>query len=168
LAAAFFAGASAFLAGAAAVLAEAFLAGAAAAVLAAAFLAGAAAFLAGAFTAAFSACLAAAFSARALANFVSTMPASVVEGENFTSLRAAILILSPVLGLRPTRAARWPILKLPKPEMATGLPFFSSVHRASITVSSMRAAAAFESSCFSASRAARSLRFMRFKRVEKP
>src|SRR5258707_7750072 len=44
---------------------------------------------------------------------------------NFTVFSAVILITSPVLGLRPVRAAREPVLKLPNPTSCTALPLTS-------------------------------------------
>src|SRR5258708_3062213 len=44
---------------------------------------------------------------------------------NFTVFAAAILISSPVLGLRPVRAAREPVLKLPNPTSCTVSPLTS-------------------------------------------
>src|SRR5574344_610298 len=45
---------------------------------------------------------------------------------NFGDLQAAILIVSPVFGLRPSRAARLPTSNVPKPISWTDPPFFSS------------------------------------------
>jgi hypothetical protein len=45
-------------------------------------------------------------------------------GVNFTAVEAGIWISLPVCGLRPLRAARFTVLKLPKPEMAMASPFF--------------------------------------------
>jgi len=44
-----------------------------------------------------------------------TLSLNALPAENLTVLDAAILIASPVLGLRPTRAARFPELNVPKP-----------------------------------------------------
>jgi len=51
---------------------------------------------------------------------------------------------SPVRGLRPERAARWPTLNVPKPTSVTLWFFFSVVLTASIIASRDRAAAALE------------------------
>src|ERR1700691_5914984 len=51
---------------------------------------------------------------------------SALAAENFAALEAAILIVSPVDGLRPSRAARWLTLNLPKPASATSPPAASS------------------------------------------
>ena len=48
----------------------------------------------------------------------------VAPAENFGDLDAAILIASPVAGLRPLRAARLETENVPNPVMATVSPFF--------------------------------------------
>jgi hypothetical protein len=53
---------------------------------------------------------------------------NAVAGENLTARRAAIWIVSPVAGLRPSRAERSATLNLPKPATATSpLPASSAV-----------------------------------------
>src|SRR6266571_8191213 len=52
-----------------------------------------------------------------LTAFLSSAPA-----ENFATLRAAILIVAPVCGLRPLRAFLWDTEKVPKPIRATRSP----------------------------------------------
>src|ERR1700691_4314473 len=47
-------------------------------------------------------------------------------GENFATLRAAILIVAPVCGLRPFRAFLCEIEKVPNPIKATRSPFFNA------------------------------------------
>src|SRR6478609_7525260 len=103
------------------------------------------------FLAAFLAGLAAGFSAalaalRAAA-FGSTAALKPAPGVNFGSLAAAILILSPVLGFTPVRAARACCLKEPKPGMETTPPFLTVVTTASSRVSTMRPASALVSVC---------------------
>lgn len=44
-----------------------------------------------------------------------TLSLNALPAENLTVFDAAILIASPVFGLRPTRAARFPELNVPKP-----------------------------------------------------
>src|SRR5439155_2094228 len=57
---------------------------------------------------------------------------------------ALILIVAPVRGLRPARAARLLTLKVPKPTSDTLLFFFSVIFTPPITASSARVAAALE------------------------
>ena len=52
-----------------------------------------------------------------LTDFLSSAP-----GLNFATLRAAILIVAPVCGLRPLRAFLWDTEKVPKPISATRSP----------------------------------------------
>src|SRR5271167_1177466 len=61
---------------------------------------------------------------------------SALAAENFAALLAAMLIVSPVDGFRPCRAARWLTLNLPKPASATSPPAASSSETTSIVVSS--------------------------------
>src|ERR1039457_5900558 len=60
---------------------------------------------------------------------------SALAAENFAALLAAMLIVAPVDGLRPCRAARWLTLNLPKPASATSPPAASSSETTSIAVS---------------------------------
>src|SRR3954466_8351944 len=69
---------------------------------------------------------------------------SALPGRNFGTLAALILIVAPVRGLRPLRAARLPTLKVPKPTRDTVLFFFSVDFTPPITASRARAAAALE------------------------
>src|SRR5262249_45656678 len=69
---------------------------------------------------------------RYLTAFLSAAPAV-----NFGTREAAIWILSPVAGLRPSRALRCETLNLPKPENVTSLPRF----RADSIVSSIASTA---------------------------
>src|SRR5690606_17237328 len=60
-----------------------------------------------------------------------TAALSVAPAEKRGVLEAAILIASPVAGLRPLRAARFATEKVPKPVMPTVSPFF----KRSVTIS---------------------------------
>ncbi len=55
-----------------------------------------------------------------------TLSLNAFPAENLTVLEAAILIASPVLGLRPTRAARFPELNVPKPINCTLSPLVTA------------------------------------------
>src|SRR6266699_757958 len=70
-----------------------------------------------------------------LTAFFSSAPA-----ENFATLRAAILIVAPVCGLRPLRAFLCETEKVPKPISATRSPFFSAEVMLSTVVSMAPAA----------------------------
>ncbi len=109
-----------------------------------AFLAGAAAaFFATGLAAGFAADLAAGLaSALRLAAFGSTAALKAAPGTNFGTFWAAILILVPTLGLKPVRAARATCLKVPKPTIWTGSPFYTAATMELVTVSTMRAASA--------------------------
>src|SRR5271167_2534431 len=65
-----------------------------------------------------------------LTAFLSSAPA-----ENFATLRAAILIVAPVCGLRPLRAFLAETEKVPKPINATRSPFFRAIVMLSTAVS---------------------------------
>src|ERR1700712_385239 len=69
-----------------------------------------------------------------------------LPGRNFGTLAALILIVAPVRGFRPLRAARLPTLNVPKPTSDTVLFFFSVVFTPPITASKARDAAALEMS----------------------
>src|SRR5580692_9777831 len=60
---------------------------------------------------------------------------SALAAENLAALLAAMLIVAPVAGLRPCRAARWLMLNFPKPARATSPPAASSSATASIVAS---------------------------------
>src|ERR1700722_5178252 len=60
------------------------------------------------------------------AYFLLTAFFSSAPGENFATLRAAILIVAPVCGLRPFRAFLCDIEKVPKPIKATRSPLRSA------------------------------------------
>src|ERR1022692_238647 len=80
---------------------------------------------------------------------------SEVLAENRTTRRAGTLTASPVRGLRPRRAARCAVLKLPNPWIRTSSPFSNDCaivsknqrtsSRAAVTVISARSASAFAS-----------------------
>src|SRR5947207_5321481 len=70
-----------------------------------------------------------------LTAFLSSAPA-----ENFATLRAAILIVAPVCGLRPLRAFLCETEKVPKPMSATRSPFLSAEVMLSTVVSMAPAA----------------------------
>src|SRR5207248_2283244 len=63
-----------------------------------------------------------------LTAFLSSAP-----GVNFATLRAAILMVAPVCGLRPLRAFLWETENVPKPIRATRSPFF----KAEVTLSTV-------------------------------
>ena len=65
-------------------------------------------------------------------------------------LAFAILIATPVLGLRPTRGARLPTAKVPKPTNDTDPPLFRVAVTAPIVDSRARVAAALEISACAA------------------
>src|SRR5690606_8843068 len=67
-----------------------------------------------------------------------------LPGRNFGTLAFLILIVSPVRGLRPVRAARAETANVPKPTSVTVPPFLSVVLTAPIRASSERPAAALE------------------------
>src|SRR5918912_4472599 len=69
-----------------------------------------------------------------------------LPGRNLGTFAALILIVAPVRGLRPLRAARLLTLNVPKPTSDTLLFFFSVVFTPPMTASSARVAAAFEMS----------------------
>src|SRR5271168_1608226 len=58
--------------------------------------------------------------------FLLTVFFSSAPGVNFATLRAAILIVAPVCGLRPFRAFLCETEKVPKPIKATRSPFFKA------------------------------------------
>src|SRR5271156_6835847 len=58
--------------------------------------------------------------------FLFTAYFSSAPGENFATLRAEILIVAPVCGLRPFRAFLCDTEKVPKPIKATRSPFFNA------------------------------------------
>src|SRR6202167_2772653 len=58
--------------------------------------------------------------------FLLTVFFSSAPGVNFATLRAAILIVAPVCGLRPLRAFLCDTEKVPKPIRATRSPFFNA------------------------------------------
>src|SRR6218665_950888 len=127
-------------------LAAAFLAGLAAGL--AAFTTGLAAFtgLAAALTA-LAGLAAGALAALRAAALASTAALKVAPGVNLGSLAAAILILAPVLGFTPLRAARACSLKEPKPGMVRVSPFLTVATITSCKVSRTRPASALVSSC---------------------
>ena len=67
-----------------------------------------------------------------------------MPGRNFGTLAALILIVAPVRGLRPVRAARLPTANVPKPTSETVPPYIRVFLTASIVDSRARAAAALE------------------------
>src|SRR5947199_8784326 len=67
--------------------------------------------------------------------FLLTAFLSSAPGVNFATLRAAILIVAPVCGLRPLRAFLWDTEKVPKPISATRSPFFRAAVMLSTVVS---------------------------------
>src|SRR3954467_13056 len=71
---------------------------------------------------------------------------SALPGRNLGTLAALILIVAPVRGFRPLRAALFPTANVPKPTSETEPPFFSVVFTAPIIDSSARVAAALEMS----------------------
>src|SRR5690606_15779359 len=79
---------------------------------------------------------------------------SALPGRNAGTVDALMLMVLPVCGLRPWRAARLRVSKLPKPEICTRLPFLSSdairpFGANSVSITSL--AYAFELSSFLAS-----------------
>jgi len=76
--------------------------------------------------------------------FLFTASLNDLPAENFTVVAAAILISSPVCGLRPVRAARLPVEKEPKPTSCTVSPLVTALMMFSTTESRARCAAAFE------------------------
>src|SRR5476649_1899043 len=70
----------------------------------------------------------------------------VAPAENFGVFDAAILIASPVAGLRPLRAARFATEKVPKPVMPTVSPFFRRSVMMAISVFTAPLAAAADTS----------------------
>ncbi len=95
------------------------------------------------------------------AAFGSTAALKAVPGVNFGSFTAAILILAPVLGFTPLRAARECCLKEPKPGIVTAPPFLTVVTITSSTDSRMRPDSAFENSCVAAKCSINSALFIR-------
>src|SRR5271157_1608914 len=73
--------------------------------------------------------------------FLLTAFFSSTPGLNLATRRAAILMTPPVCGLRPLRALRCEVEKVPKPTRVTRSPFFSAAVTASTTVSSAPPAA---------------------------
>ena len=73
---------------------------------------------------------------------------------------AATLIVSPVRGLRPSRAARLRTANVPKPTTVTVSPFFRALVIAAMTASTARPASAFVSSAPSATASINSALFM--------
>ena len=67
-------------------------------------------------------------------------------GLNAGTLAAAIWMVSPVLGLRPVRAARSRTKNVPKPTNATDSAFFNELVTASMVASNARLAAVLEMS----------------------
>src|SRR5437764_3111747 len=65
--------------------------------------------------------------------FLFTAFLSSAPGVNFATLRAAILMVAPVCGLRPLRAFLWETENVPKPMRATRSPFF----KAEVTLSTV-------------------------------
>jgi hypothetical protein len=63
---------------------------------------------------------------------------SAAAAENFATVLAAIWIVSPLAGLRPSRAARSLALNLPNPAIATSRPAASSLAIASNAASMAR------------------------------
>src|SRR5579863_3631914 len=63
---------------------------------------------------------------RILRYFLLTAFFSSAPGVNFATLRAAILMVAPVCGLRPFRALRCDTENVPKPINATRSPFFNA------------------------------------------
>src|SRR4249919_2782612 len=72
-----------------------------------------------------------------------------------------ILIVSPVFGLRPSRAARSRTWKVPKPTRVTASPFFSALVMTLMAASTALAASALESSAASATALTNSPLFIR-------
>src|SRR5436305_8339005 len=72
--------------------------------------------------------------------FLFTAFFSSAPGVNFATLRAAILMVAPVCGLRPLRAFLCETEKVPKPISATRSPFFSAEVMLSTVVSMAPAA----------------------------
>src|SRR5438105_4232093 len=87
------------------------------------------------------------FAALRFAAFGSTAALNPAPATNFGTLLAGILILVPLLGLNPARAARLTCLNVPKPTIPTVPPFLTVATMASVMVARMRAASAFDSSC---------------------
>src|SRR6186713_1210229 len=75
-----------------------------------------------------------------------TASLSALPGRNLGTLAALILMVAPVRGLRPERAARLLTLKVPKPTSDTLLFFLSVDFTPPIRASSARVAAALEMS----------------------
>src|SRR5690606_17553133 len=94
------------------------------------------------------------------ARFGSTAALKPAPGTNFGTFIAAIFTASPVLGLKPVRAARVTWRKVPRPTKLAVSPFLTAATMDEKTVSRMRAAAAFERSCSAASFSTSSMRFM--------
>src|SRR5208283_315514 len=67
--------------------------------------------------------------------FLLTAFFSSTPGVNLATRRAAILMTPPVCGLRPLRALRCEVEKVPKPTRVTRSPFFSAAVTASTIVS---------------------------------
>src|SRR5215472_8051459 len=72
---------------------------------------------------------------RFLAYFLLTAFFNSAPAENFATLRAAILIVAPVCGLRPLRAFLCETEKVPKPISATRSPFLRAEVMLSTVVS---------------------------------
>ena len=87
---------------------------------------------------------------------------SAAPALNAGTLAALILIASPVLGLRPARAARLRTSKVPKPTRATLSPFFSVLVTISISAAMLRSASALELPVLSAKASMSSFLFMFF------
>src|SRR5246127_5076682 len=67
--------------------------------------------------------------------FLLTAFFSSAPGVNFATLRAAILMVAPVCGLRPMRAFLWETENVPKPIKATRSPFLRAAVMLSTAVS---------------------------------
>src|SRR5690606_17686731 len=102
----------------------------------------------------------AALAALRSARFGSTAALKPAPGTNFGTFMALIFTASPVLGLKPVRAARLARRNVPKPTKLAVSPFFTAATMEVKTVSRMRPAPAFERSCSAASFSTSSMRFM--------
>src|SRR5499427_2044651 len=99
-------------------------------------------------------------SCQCLNYFLFTAFLSSAPGVNFATLRAAILIVAPVCGLRPLRALRCETEKVPNPIKATRSPFRRAAVKLSTAVSIAVVACAFEMLQAPAIRSTRSALFM--------
>src|SRR5208283_3546630 len=92
--------------------------------------------------------------------FLLTAFFSSTPGVNLATRRAAILMTPPVCGLRPLRALRCEVEKVPKPTRVTRSPFFSAAVTASTIVSIAPPAAVLLMPCAPAILSTRSPLFM--------